>query len=318
MKIQRNTIRASLLALALLALLPAFGQNNAVRLASSQSIVTDPDHLIGSLGAVAGYFHRNGKLDFLYGGQDYSRSTPSDYYYLATNNGNGTFTTTAATPCDYVPNFSTDLDGDGIGDIWCSNSSTVQYGDGNGGFSVPYGYPPGSFPDALDAVAADFDGDGRPDIAVITVARQLQIFLNQGGRVFTSVHTYPLPSFTVPAPAVKLLAEDLNGDHNTTWSSSTAVRTPASRPSSPRPAVLSPREQPPPSAPSFPLSSAPPAATSTMTATAISPSSLAPASSSCSERQRAPSFRPRDRQPRRGLLRRLLGHNQGTLLPGAR
>jgi FG-GAP-like repeat len=213
MKIQRNTIRACLLAGVLLALLPAFGQNNAVRLSSSQSIVTDPDHFIGSHGAVAGFFHRNRKLDFLYGGQDRSRSTPSDYYYLATNNGNGTFTTTPATPCDYVPNFSTDLNGDGIWDIWCSNSSTVQYGDGNGGFGPSFGYPPGSFPDALDAVAADFNGDGRPDIAVITVARQLQIFLNQGGRVFTSVHIYPLPSFSGPAPAVKLLAEDLNGDH---------------------------------------------------------------------------------------------------------
>ena len=213
MKIQRNTGCACLLAGAVLAILPALGQNNAVRLASSQSIVTDPDHFIGSHGAVAGFFHRNRKLDFLYGGQDHSRSTPSDFYYLATNNGNGTFTTTPAAPCDYVPNFSTDLDGDGIWDIWCSNSSTVEYGDGNGGFSAAYGYPPGSFPDAIDAVAADFNGDGRPDIAVITVSRQLQIFLNQGSRVFTSVHTYPLPSFTGPAPAIKLLAEDLNGDH---------------------------------------------------------------------------------------------------------
>jgi len=220
MKIQRNTIRACVVTGTLLVLLPAVGQNNAVRLASSQSIVTDPGHFIGSHGAVAGFFHPNRKLDFLYGGQD--RSTLSNYSYLATNNGNGTFTIaplaiksaiTPDTACDYVPNFSTDLNGDGVWDIWCSKNSTVQYGDGNGGFGPRFRLPSGAFPDVLDAVAADFNGDGIPDIAIITVARQLQILLGQGGRDFTSVHTYPLPSFSGPAPAVKLLAEDLNGDN---------------------------------------------------------------------------------------------------------
>jgi hypothetical protein len=190
----------------------AIAQNSAVSLSSSQSVVTDPNHFIGLDGAVAGFFHHTRKLDFLYGGQDHSRSTPNEFWYLATNNGNGTFTRTAATPCDYVPNFSTDLDGDGIWDIWCSSSSTVQYGDGNGGFSAPYHYPSGSTADVLDAVAADFNGDGRPDLALITVGRQLQILLNQGSRVFTLVHTYPLPAVS-GTPAVKLVAEDLNGDH---------------------------------------------------------------------------------------------------------
>lgn len=80
MKIHRKEICVFLLASALLACPAAFGQNNAVRFASSQSVVTDPQHYIGSHGAVAGFFHRNRKLDFLYGGQDHSRSTPSEYW----------------------------------------------------------------------------------------------------------------------------------------------------------------------------------------------------------------------------------------------
>ena len=127
----------------------AIAQNNAISLSSSQSVVTDPNHFIGSNGALAGFFHHNRKLDFLYGGRDHSRSTPSDYWYLATNNGNGTFTTTSAPTCDYVPNFSTDLDGDGIWDIWCSNYSIVEYGDGNGGLGTFFNFPTGFTADEL-------------------------------------------------------------------------------------------------------------------------------------------------------------------------
>ena len=135
---------------------------------------------------MAGFFHQNRKLDFVYGGTDHSRGTPAEY---------------------------SNLDGDGIWDIWCSSSSAVDYGDGQGGFSGPFHYPAGSTDGVRDAVAADFNGDGRTDIAVLTQAGTLEILLNEGSRVFTLVHTYPLPSFTGTMPVVKLVAEDLNGDH---------------------------------------------------------------------------------------------------------
>ena len=213
MKIQRNTIRVCFLAGALLAAFPAFGQNNAVRLASSQSIVTDPNHFIGSNGAVAGFFHHNRKLDFLYGGQDHSASTPNDYWYLATNNGNGTFTTTPAPPAITCPTSRPISMAMAFGTSGARTTSTVEYGDGNGGFSAPYHYPAGSY--ALTFLMPSqptSTATAAPIIAVITAGRQLQILLNQGSRVFTLVHTYPLPAVS-GTPAVKLLAEDLNGDH---------------------------------------------------------------------------------------------------------
>src|SRR5437764_6692791 len=125
MSIKWIVIRACVLASALVICFDAFGQNSAISFASSQTAASARG-LIGIQGAVAGFFHHNRKLDFVYGGRDQSRSFPIEYSNLATNNGNGTFTSTPANDCDLVPNFATDLDGDGIWDIWCSGSSSVQ------------------------------------------------------------------------------------------------------------------------------------------------------------------------------------------------
>jgi hypothetical protein len=112
-----------------------------------------------------------------------------------------------------------DLDGDGVLDIVATDSTTgmlrifsgnkTSSGVGDGTFTEG-----GSF--ATDAgntdpravVVGDFNGDGKPDLAVANYGgSNVAVLLNQGGLTFAAPVTY-----SVCSPSLELTAADLNGD----------------------------------------------------------------------------------------------------------
>ncbi len=200
----------------------AYGQNGAVDLVSSTTVYNPSEPFVSS-GAVAGYFHHSRKLDFLFGARYFG---PDNYgtAQLATNNGNGAFSVSASTNCastfNVSPTLATDLDGDGVSDVLCTYANSgaaglqINFGDGDGGFSADLSYQVDSAnSNVVEAVAADFDGDGRKDLAVVASSNRLIILLNKGSKVFQPVASYPLPSLSNSNIPIKLVAGDLNGDH---------------------------------------------------------------------------------------------------------
>jgi hypothetical protein len=175
--------------------------------------------------AVVGDFDGDGKSDIaLTGGQGWN-TVP-----VALSNGNGTFRTSNLPIVNFaadaqVPGarlVATDFDGDGRTDLalvggqgW--NTVPVAFSNGNGSFRVT-NYQVTNFPEdaavgAL-AVAGDFDGDGRGDIA-LTGGRgwnTIPIAFSNGDGTFRVTNTFA-PSFPEWAAAgAQALAADFNGD----------------------------------------------------------------------------------------------------------
>jgi FG-GAP-like repeat/Cep192 domain 4/HYDIN/CFA65/VesB-like, Ig-like domain/FG-GAP repeat len=92
----------------------------------------------------------------------------------------------------------------GIGDI------SVLLGNGDGTFQPPVNYSSGSsLSDPQIVIAADFNGDGKPDLAVTDYnAGSVAILLGNGDGTFQQFHLYT----SGPISAVGLAAGDFNGD----------------------------------------------------------------------------------------------------------
>jgi hypothetical protein len=85
---------------------------------------------------------------------------------------------------------------------------TVTLGNGDGTLPNPADYPTENVPSAV--VTADFNGDGRPDLAITNFyANTVSILLNEGNGKFSARTDYP----TGAGPA-GLVAGDFNGDGN--------------------------------------------------------------------------------------------------------
>jgi hypothetical protein len=99
------------------------------------------------------------------------------------NTGNGTLGPGAflAVPGSPISVALADLNSDGHLDVLLVVNASparqlqVMLGDGNGGFAAPVAVPTGSASPISNAVIADFNGDGFPDIAFGTNANQPQI-----------------------------------------------------------------------------------------------------------------------------------------------
>ncbi len=139
--------------------------------------------------------------------------------YIRFGNGDGTF----SAPTIYSPPLPfqvliADFNGDGMPDLAAltglDETHTVGIWPNQGGgrfntspetavsFTTPYG---STNPDSL--AAGDFNGDGKPDLAVLTPIGQLRVFLNRGEGTFRAASIY---SF---APgSIGLYAQDLDGD----------------------------------------------------------------------------------------------------------
>lgn len=125
--------------------------------------------------------------------------------------GQGGFSAPVLSPAGvlYTFIFAADVNNDGKPDL-VTSYDTILYGNGDGTFQAPVNI----FPQATDVwwvAAADFNGDGRTDLAFLTGTsyRAVTVFLNQGHGQFQILPPYNLPS---PGIAQSLHIGDFNHD----------------------------------------------------------------------------------------------------------
>jgi uncharacterized protein (TIGR03437 family) len=154
----------------------------------------------------------DGKLDLLAGGG-------SDYLAVLVGNGDGTFQAPPAYAAGSGPQAvaTADFNGDGIPDLVTANATSndvsVLLGAGGAKFqpAIESSVGPGATsqpPQPVDVVAADFNGDGKPDVAVADQeTNDVSILVGKGDGTFrTPVH---FPAGVNPSA---LVAGDFNGD----------------------------------------------------------------------------------------------------------
>ena len=168
-----------------------------------------------------GDFNKDGRLDLAV--TDLSGGTVS----ILLGDGTGKFSAEYDYVAGYEPAslFAMDLDGDGNLDVLIgtghpdilapnqySDTLTAFFGRGDGTLIGPPTYPTGAGIDGVHSMAlADFDGDGKPDLAV--AAGDVWILLSRGGGSFKTPVRLAMPaSNNSSASADTLAAADFNGD----------------------------------------------------------------------------------------------------------
>src|SRR6185437_14841429 len=138
------------------------------------------------------------------------------------NNGDGTFAAEVDYPAGWAPTSLTvaDLNGDGKPDLAAGNydgnydgtvepeldTVSVLLNDGDGTFAAAVDYLTGLGPNAV--VAADLDGDGKPDLVTQDDATgTVSVLLNDGDGTFAAGVDYPAGDMPLA-----VVAADLDGD----------------------------------------------------------------------------------------------------------
>ena len=163
-------------------------------------------------------FNGDGHLDLVF-----ANPGDSDISVLL-NNGSGVFSSTVTvnktisqSPISLA---AADFDGDGNLDLatvaynaTASSSVSVLLGNGDGTFKSSANYPTGntSDTDPQFVVAADFNGDGKPDLAIANFGdNTVSILLNNGDGTFPSSGT--VPTYATGFGPTSVAVGDFNGD----------------------------------------------------------------------------------------------------------
>ena len=159
---------------------------------------------------VVGDFNGDGRLDLVLTDTSYWR------LFLFVGNGDGTFQTARQVGGGAVPDFVAvgDFNGDGVLDLAVAVEDDlndygrvlVLLGNGDGTFQSPLAVATGD--DGTSLAIGDFNGDGKPDLAVGNEAfNDVWVLLGNGDGTFQ-----PAQDFGVGGHAESLAVGDFNGD----------------------------------------------------------------------------------------------------------
>ena len=160
----------------------------------------------------AGDFNGDGKLDLA------TSSPGSNNVTVLLGNGSGGFTVAPGSPFTVGSRPASvavsDFNGDGKLDLatpnYGSNNVTVLLGNGSGGFTAAVGSPFAVGSGPLSAAVADFNGDGKPDLATSNnFSNDVSVLLGDGSGGFTAAAGSP---FAVGRNPYSVATGDFDGD----------------------------------------------------------------------------------------------------------
>lgn len=170
-----------------------------------------PNYIAGVL--VTGDFNKDGKLDVV------SNFVEFNTFELFLGEGNGNLQVPTSFPTGTSPEYITaaDFNSDGNLDVATANSTNISvvFGNGDGTFQSPVNYAGSSNLGRPNTYvqAVDVNGDGKPDLAVITRAvgnsssNTVGILLNSGNGTFL-----PAVQYTAKGSVGSVAFADFNGD----------------------------------------------------------------------------------------------------------